>query len=140
MLTSNIHEITKKETVSIAVKIITSHLLRTIWYNISNIEIEKPPSTQRDKSRWGHKQEDVSGEYPCSPHYLTITNPMPTKKAESKLRRRVFKKLLVDLFNISAAKVPNDPFESTFITAEQIEPSTYEASYSSTFYQFFSAL
>ena len=43
MHTSNIHEITKKAAVSIAVKIITGHLLRTIWYNISNIETGKIP-------------------------------------------------------------------------------------------------
>ena len=38
MHTSNIHEIRKKAAVSIAVKIITGHLLRTVWYNIGNIE------------------------------------------------------------------------------------------------------
>jgi hypothetical protein len=38
MHTSNIHEIRKKAAVSIAVKIITGHLLRTVSYNISNIE------------------------------------------------------------------------------------------------------
>jgi hypothetical protein len=38
MNTSNIHEIRKKAAVSITVKIITGHLLRTVWYNISNIE------------------------------------------------------------------------------------------------------
>ena len=86
MHTSNIHEITKKAAVSIAVKIITGHLLCTIWYNISNIENgglervgiikratcspngftmqtgcqgkENPHRHIVDKSRWGYHWEN----------------------------------------------------------------------------------
>ena len=40
---SNIHETKKKETVSIAVKNITGHLLCTNWDSIRNIETKKIP-------------------------------------------------------------------------------------------------
>ena len=68
MHTSNIHEITKKAAVSIAVKIITGHLLCTIWYNISNIE-------NRGLERVG-----IIKRATCSPNGFTNANSMPRKK------------------------------------------------------------
>ena len=84
MHTSNIHEITKKAAVSIAVKIITGHLLRTMWYRICNIETEKIPHQLLNlPCRWG-----LEGAFramkgaTCSHHGFTNANPMPIKKAK----------------------------------------------------------
>ena len=68
MHTSNIHEITKKAAVSIAVKIITGHLLCTIWYNISNIE------------NGGLEKVGITKRATCSSNGFTSANSMPRKK------------------------------------------------------------
>ena len=70
MHTSNIHEIRKKAAVSIAVKIITGHLLRTVWYNISNIENRGLEGVGIIKRATG------------SSNGFTNANSMPRKKAE----------------------------------------------------------
>jgi len=69
MHTSNIHEIRKKAAVSIAVKIITGHLLRTVCYNISNIENRGLEGVGIIKRATG------------SSNGFTNANSMPRKKA-----------------------------------------------------------
>jgi hypothetical protein len=68
MHTSNIHEITKKAAVSIALKSITGHLLCTIWYNISNIE------------NGGLERVGIIKRATCSSNGFTSANPMPRKR------------------------------------------------------------
>ena len=68
MHTSNIHEIRKKAAVSIAVKIITGHLLRTVWYNISNIENR------------GLEGVGIIKRATCSSNGFTSANSVPRKK------------------------------------------------------------